>query len=202
MISRFWLFSAIILAGCGGATLANDDSLGVDGGTTADGGTTPTQCLDACIAGELSWGPNGGDTTLQASSHVSACSAYVHQETSESGDLSCTGALSTSCAENGIRSGDLAGAVANADVKSAFAGTTTVFGSDPRGCDGSVTEVTYGGKTIEVGGDSCASRSACGPASTPCVPVPSGLRSLVTLLANLDAQELATPSCQSVFPGR
>ena len=202
MTSRIWLFSAVFLVACGGTTFGSDDSNAADGGTTSDSGTTSPPCLSACIDGELTWGPNGGLTEYaQPSSSVSTCTAYVHRETNESGDLSCTGALSNACSSSSIGAGDIAGAMANADVKAAFAGTTTLFGADQRGCDGIVEAITYGGKTIFVGGD-CKDASNCGAPATACVPVPEGLKTLTQTLYKLDTQEMATPNCQSVFPGR
>jgi hypothetical protein len=86
-------------------------------------------------------------------------------------------------------------------VQAAFAGSTQIYGSDPRGCDGSVLEITYQGKTIDVGGD-CSNGNSCGGASaSTCVPVPAGLKSLATVLQQLDAQELKRNDCASVFPG-
>ncbi|MEO8800714.1 MAG: hypothetical protein ABI551_22680, partial [Polyangiaceae bacterium] len=162
---------------------------------------TPTTCTDgACLSGEVNWGPNGGLVSAVDSSSVSSCTAYVHSR-SESGSgsqLSCTGTLETACSASTIGAAELAAALSNSDVATAFANsaTTKVYGGDSRPCDGSVLQVTYGGKTIDIGSDVC--QNCGGP--TDCTAVPKGLRALATALQNLDTQELATPSCKSVFP--
>lgn len=86
-------------------------------------------------------------------------------------------------------------ALATPDVQAALAGTTTitVYGSDPRGCDGSVLSITAAGKTIDVGGD-CSQAGRCGDPKT-CTPVTPGLRALADALVELDAEELTNGEC-------
>ncbi len=198
-IAKYAAFSALFLIGCGGETVLSTGSSATDGGTHQDSGTPVSPCINTCIDGELSWGQNGGFTDSSAVSNLSSCSAYSHQESSSSsGDLSCTDAMSQDCNASGITAGDVAGAFESADVQAAFAGSTQVYGSDPRGCDGELLQITYQGKSIDVGGD-CSS-GICGP-SSKCVDVPSGLGALADLLIDLDKQELQTKDCASVFPG-
>jgi hypothetical protein len=200
MISRIAVFSSLFLIACGGATLDPTGASASDGGTQQDSGTPVNPCVDACISSDLSWSPNGGLTNSTPSSTLS-CSAYRFDQSSDSGDLSCTDTLANSCSAPGITTGNVAQAFFNADVTAAFAGSTKIYGSDPRGCDGQVLDITYQGKTISVGGD-CSSAGNCGGPSNNCVAVPTGLDALATLLGQLDEQELKTPNCASVFPGR
>jgi hypothetical protein len=200
MVSRLAVISAVFLVACGGETLA-PGSGAADGGTPIDSGTPVNTCISACIDGELAWAPNGGLDAYNPSSSLSGCSAYDYDESSESGDLSCTDTLSTNCNASGITAGDVAGAFYNPDVTAAFAGSTKLYGSDPRGCDGEVLQITYQGKTIAVGGD-CSHANDCGAPNTSCVAVPAGLGALADLLESLDEQEIKTKNCASVFPGR
>ena len=130
------------------------------------------------------------------SSSLGACRQYSHRRSDVA--LVCSVDLGT-CTDPPIAVGDVERALADPDVVAAFAGTTALYGSDPRGCDGSVIDVTVGGKTVEVGGD-CSRASSCGTPSSPCVPVAPGLAALVDLLTKLDTQELATPACTAIFP--
>jgi hypothetical protein len=81
----------------------------------------------------------------------------------------------------------------NSDVYTALAGSTKLYGSDSRPCDGSVMVLTIGSKTLEVGGD-CGSGPGCGQTG-PCVPVPPGLKELVDVLNQLDQEETLDPAC-------
>jgi hypothetical protein len=204
-ITRHALFSAVFLIGCGGATLGGSDSNAADGGTTQDGGTPINNCVSTCIDGDLSWQQSGGLADATESSTLATCAQYTHQESSQSGDLSCTDTLVAVCAEtgpvSGITAGNVAAAFENPDVTAAFAGSTQLYGSDPRGCDGSVLAITYQGKTIDVGGD-CSEANNCGAPSTACVQPAPGLNALAKILVSLDAQEIKTKNCASVFPGR
>jgi hypothetical protein len=201
MISRIALFSGLFLIGCGGATLDPTGADASDGGTQQDSGTVANECPDVCPASELTWGPNGGLSSFNPSSTLD-CSAYRYDQSSDSGDLSCTDTLSLSCTSSAITTPKVAQAFFNADVVAAFAGSTNFYGSDPRGCDGTVLDITFKDKTIEVGGD-CSNGNTCGGVpSNACVPVPAGLSAFATLLQQLDTQELKTTNCASVFPGR
>jgi hypothetical protein len=200
MISRIALFSSLFLIGCGGATLGSSGTGDADGGTYADGGTVANECGDACPSSELSWSPNGGLSDINPSSTLD-CKDYRYDESSDSGDLSCTATLPTDCPASDVSVQEVSSAFFNADVTAAFAGSTKLYGSDPRGCDGSVLDITFQGTTIEVGGD-CSTTGGCGGAPNACVPIPAGLSAFATLLRSLDEQELKTPSCASVFPGR
>lgn len=199
-LAKYALFSAGFLIACGGETLPSTGSAATDSGTPEDSGTVGNPCVDACVSTELSWDLSGG---LTDSSEVStlSCKDYTHQEGNESGDLSCTDTLSGACGSPGITVGQVANAFFAADVQAAFSGSTKLYGSDPRGCDGAVLDITYQSKTIEVGG-SCADGNNCGPSGTPCVDIPAGVKSLAALLRQLDQQELETKNCASVFPGR
>jgi hypothetical protein len=204
-IAKYAAFSASFLIACGGETLPSTGSSAADNGTPIDGGsdsgTGASPCVDACVSTELSWDLNGG---LADSSEVStlSCKSYTHQEDNESGDLSCTDTLSGACGSPGITVGQVANAFFADDVQTAFKGSTPLYGSDPRGCDGAVLDITYQSKTIEVGGDCSDSKSCVGAPPPVCVPIPAGVKALADLLRQLDQQELETKNCASVFPGR
>jgi hypothetical protein len=87
--------------------------------------------------------------------------------------------------------GDLTRALAQPDVAASFGGSTPVFGSDPRGADGSILVVTRpDGTSVGLGG-SCDS-TTCGR------PLTSGLATLQTVLYQLSGQQLADPTCASL----
>lgn len=207
MRSLFAGFLAVFAFACGGTTAPTGATV-TDGGTQGDGGTTQptTACTGNCFPGGLSWGANGGLVAYSDSSRVESCTSYVHSRSDSSGsgggDLSCTATLETACTQGLITTGDLDGALQAADVEAAFASYEpskgpSVFGSDSRPCDGSLLEVAYRGKIVDIGGK-CG--EGCGGTQDTCVEVPSGLRALADLLNALDQQELKTPSCKSVFP--
>ncbi|HEX7666434.1 MAG TPA: hypothetical protein VF407_18035 [Polyangiaceae bacterium] len=191
----FAALSVVSGVACGGTT-ADVSGNGDAGG--GDGGTKPVGCTDgACLDGELDWGANGGLVSAVDSSKLSSCTAYVHSRTdSSSGStLSCTSTLETQCGDTNVTAADVATALQDPDVTTALAGSIKIYGGDTRPCDGSVLEITYQGKTIDVGSDSCEN---CG-GTDGCTPVPKGLRALATTLQNLDTQQLQTPNCKSAF---
>jgi hypothetical protein len=200
-ILKYAAFSAPFLIACGGETLPSTGSSAADSGTPLDSGTTNNPCVDACVTTELSWDLNGGLADFANVSNLT-CTSYTHQEGNESGNLSCTATVSSGCGGSGISVGQVANVFFGDDVQAAFNGSTELYGSDPRGCDGAVLDITYQGKTIEVGGD-CSNGNTCGGVPpNACVPIPAGVQALADLLRQLDQQELETKNCASVFPGR
>jgi hypothetical protein len=84
-------------------------------------------------------------------------------------------------------------AILNQDVQRALAmSTAPLYGTDPRPVDGAVFVVhrMSDGHSFMVGGD-------CG-GTAGCTPTPPGVSSLVTMLQNLDMQELALPGCEAL----
>lgn len=196
-------FLAVFVVACGGTT-ANTGTNVTDGGTTSSDGGTVVSCDPSCFGGDLSWGYNGGLVAYVDSSRINGCTNYVHSRSDSSGtgggDLSCTATLDT-CGST-IGAGNVAAALSASDVAAAFAAYDPskgpkVYGSDSRPCDGALYEVTYQGKTIDIGGK-CG--EGCGGSQDACVEVTNGMRSLQSTLQQLDQQELKTPSCKSVFP--
>lgn len=144
----------------------------------------------------MTWGSTGGLTSFTTASSLKACRTYERTRSTQGGPptLTCTATLD-GCGAAPIAIGDVEAALANPDVTAALAGTTKIYGSDNRPCDGAVESITIGGKTIEVGGE-CSGPGAGGCTATPCVPVPAGLRALVNVLDGLDTQEAtAKPEC-------
>ena len=209
------VFALFFGFGCGGATAGVPSSGGGDGTGPGDPGTgpgpTPTQVptssppvmtgpptqpppCASCLSTTVSWGATGGFVQFQDSSSVSSCSSYVRSRHTNTGTpvVRCTTKLAA-CSASAIGVRDLEAAIANPDVVAALDGATKTYGTDNRPCDGSVTEITVGSKTVEVGGE-CSTTAACTP--SPCVEVPKGLRALADLLDKLDAQvATANPSC-------
>ena len=214
------LFAVFSVVACGGAT-TSVPSAGSDPGTTNDAGTgpgplpsstpapaptppatisphpTPAPPCTECLTTTVSWGLNGGFTSFSTASSLKSCRSYERTRTTENGPpTSICSATLDGCGAAPIAIGNVEAALANPDVTAAFAGTTKTYGSDSRPCDGAVESITIDGKTIEVGGECTGPGGGGGCTQTPCVPVPSGLRALVTLLEDLDKQEASrTPAC-------
>jgi hypothetical protein len=95
-----------------------------------------------------------------------------------------SGRLDVNAVMNAIRSQDVQTALSMA--------TPPLYGIDSRPVDGSVFVLhrASDGHSFMVGSD-------CGGASG-CTPIPAGISSLVTMLRNLDTQELAEPGCEAL----
>jgi len=214
------IFALFSLVACGGATTSVP--AGDDTGTTGDAGTRPTPsptasptampttaptgtsphptpkppppCTD-CLTTTVSWGSNGGLTQFTSSSSLQTCRTYERSRIVGNGapTVVCTAELGA-CASASIAVGDVEAALADPDVTAALAGTTQTYGSDSRPCDGAVLSITVGARTVEVGGECTGPTGGC--TQTPCVPVPTGLRTLANVLQKLDIQEASThPEC-------
>lgn len=171
------------------------------GAGTGTGGTSVVDvpCTD-CLSGTLTWGFTGGFVQYTESSSLSACRSYAHQKTLvvPYGDPTpapqvCAADL-PGCGAGSPGVHEVEQALAHPDVAAALAGTTPLYGTDPRPCDGGVMSIQIGGMTIEVGGE-CGGDDACFASPTPCVPVPAGLRALVNVLEAVDQEELAVATC-------
>jgi hypothetical protein len=126
------------------------------------------------------------------------CSSYTFTRASPAGTLACSSTLP--CYKmNLVTTTEVAAALEDPDVKAALGGGTSVYGSDPRGCDGTVLMLTFGNGAPITLGDDCSPSTGCGlPTPGGCVPVPPGLAALRALLRQLDAQELAQAACAKV----
>lgn len=191
------VFPLILAAACGGAatSLPAGGDAGTDGTPAETSSPAPSTCSD-CLSVEIAWAYDGGLSAYTSSSSLSACRQFTYARSDVT--QRCSVDLGA-CADPPISVADVERALADPDVVAALAGTTQLYGSDPRGCDGAVLDVTVGSRTVEVGGD-CANANSCGPATAPCVPVPPGLAALADLLSRLQTQELATPTCKAIFP--
>jgi hypothetical protein len=102
---------------------------------------------------------------------------------------SCMPAL-PACGAATIDVSDLEAAIAHPDVAAAFA-AGTAFG-EKNVLDGSTTQYSRaGGGSFNVGYD-------CTTASATCTPTPAGVKALVRVIADLNTQQLADPSCAGV----
>jgi hypothetical protein len=90
-----------------------------------------------------------------------------------------------------VTTGDVARALAQPDVAPSFGGSTPVFGSDPRGGDGSILVVTRPeGTSVGLGG-------ACADATCK-RPLTPGLGMLETVLYGLSSQQDTDPTCAAL----
>ena len=90
-----------------------------------------------------------------------------------------------------VTTGDVAHALAQPDVGPSFGGNTPVFGSDPRGADGSILVVTRpDGKSVGIGGP-CAQGNCARP-------VPAGLAMLQSVLDGLSEQQHSDATCAAL----
>ncbi|HVU50207.1 MAG TPA: hypothetical protein VHL80_05955 [Polyangia bacterium] len=86
---------------------------------------------------------------------------------------------------------DLTRALAQPDVAASFGADTPVFGSDPRGSDGSITVVTRPDGTSVGLGEPCF--------STVCDhPLTSAFQTLESVLARISEQQLSDPTCAAL----
>jgi hypothetical protein len=148
----------------------------------ACGGSTSrdsSACSD-CFSGTLAWGSTGGRAPFHYISSLRSCRDYGRSRTVGNEGLAqlCTTTLDP-CGSSTVDIGDVQAALADPDVIAALAGSTKTYGSDSRPCDGSVSDITVNGKTIEVGGECTGVSGRC--ASAPCVAVPAGLRGQVNV---------------------
>ena len=109
-------------------------------------------------------------------------------------EMSCAPAF-PACGGSALDVADVVAALADADVQEGFArsaGATTLpfYGEDQRGGDGPASQITRDGGGGFLIGANCPSAP-----TRPCTPIPPGIVRLLTLLRDLDQQQLADPSC-------
>ena len=160
-------------------------------GPAPDAGTP--DCT-TCFAETLVWGLNGGLRAFEDVSELAPCAHYTHRRRpyGDPGvdELSCDRDL-VAC--NSVAStGAVMTALGHADVQRALGESPVLYGTDPRGVDGTVFRMLLGDKMIEVGG-------SCEGAPPTCMPAPPGVVMLVELLQNIDAAMLMTEECAD-FP--
>ncbi|MEI8259501.1 MAG: hypothetical protein WCJ30_27865 [Deltaproteobacteria bacterium] len=163
--------------------------------TSPPDGTGDVPAVDGGCAFDTSYhyGSIGGFRVAQEDSTLSPQATWSHTRTPVSGSpASCTQTIP--CGTSGLLDVRVVvAAIGAADVQAAMAlGTDTLYGIDSRPVDGSVFSFQRAsdGHSILVGGD-------CG-ASTSCRAIPPGVAALVTVLRNLDVQELALPGCEAL----
>lgn len=152
---------------------------------------SPPSACPSCVA-TVAWRADGGLGAYQEQSLLSSCSTYSRTRTTSTATQQCTAQLGI-CSSPRKSVAMILAALATPDVQAALAGTTMLYGSDPRGCDGSVLSITASNKTVDVGGD-CSQAGRCGGPTT-CTPVPPGLRALADALVELDREELTNGEC-------
>jgi hypothetical protein len=208
------LFFSFFLAACSGSssdgavvdggdsgTDGTADGVVVDSAAPGEGGDTgldappppDTACTD-CIGASLTWGNTGGFTAYDDTSALAPCKTYTrtreHHDV-DAGTQGCTTEVAACGASDVVGLSQIESALAHPDAVAAFAAAPVLYGRDTRPVDGSVFQITYGGRTVTVGQD-------CGSAS-PCTPIPAGVQALETVLQNLDFQELSKDPCVAVF---
>ena len=200
----FTLFLAACSSSSSGETVADSGTDGtadgssdgsIDGSPETTLDTPPSDACTDCIGAQLSWGSNGGLVAYRDSSALAPCKTYthtrVHYDMDVGGPQSCTTEVAACGATDVVGLTQIEAALANPDVVAAFAAAPVLYGRDTRPSDGSVFEITYGGRTVSVGLD-------CDETG-PCTAIPAGVKALETVLQNLDVQELSKDACVAVF---
>ena len=179
-------------AGARGGDGGRSGSAGGAGAAGAGGSCAP------CLAASLDWGNSGGLVARSDRSMLSPCNAYRHTRTTFGGGggapapaLACDRMLP--CMGSGLHGiGDVIAALDHADVETALAKGTVLFGVDSRPLDGQVFEIKVGKSTITVG-------NACPPPSSSCTPIPPGVNTLAQLLRDIDEEQLNLTPCAGMF---
>lgn len=206
------IFFGFLFAACGGTVTGPSDSAGngtpqtqptgsssssppvptATATTVPTASTKPSPPVPLCFP-NVGWGPDGGFTESSQESLLSGCPIhYSFTRTGVGGNASCQAALPT---KSGISAADVANALSAPGVDAAFSSGKT-FGSDPRGCDGTILRVTFGARRIFVGGD--CSAPSCGTPPGSCTPVPPSIAKLVDLLHTIEEEEMKTPACSKL----
>lgn len=191
-MKRTLLLTALMgLMACGGVT-----TVGADGGT---GGTVSVPCTE-CLTETVSWGPNGGLVVSSDASSLAACRTFRHTRTPSGSSVpskECSVEIG-GCDAEPIAVHEVEIALAHPDVVAALAGSTSLYGTDPRPCDGTVLSISVGERGFFVGG-ACGAGEGCF-AGESCVPIPAGVSALADLLGKLEQQSLKVGECAQVFP--
>lgn len=174
---------------------------GTTGSTTSDSTTSsgvitvvPVPCVD-CLSEPIRWGYTGGLAEYTETESLTDCRTFTWTRTqaftSPVGDATCSNELG-GCNAPPLSIHHVETALAHPDVIAAFAGSTTLYGTDPRPCDGSVFTITKGETTISLGGD-CGTTSGC-IQGQPCIQPPPGLRELQDVLIAVGEQQACAPA--------
>lgn len=167
-----------------------------DGGSGDAGDTdagAPGECSACLVAPALDWGNEGGFTAFTERSSLSPCNAYTRRRMPRGGaELECSDEVPCDGATDAVVMRDVLDALAHPDVVAALAAAPVVYGRDRRPLDVPVFTFARGGEAVAVG-------SPC-MGDPRCVPIPDGVRALVTLLVALDTERLAEEPCASTFP--
>jgi hypothetical protein len=201
------MMTLILLGACGGSVAPASSS--TDGGT---GGTTsptppappapptpppPKGTCNDCLGDTLLWYSDGGEVAYTGHSQISACRTYTHERIPSDPKvptLACTTQVGD-CGSKPVSVREIEAALAHPDVVAALSSETSLYGSDPRGCDGTVLRVQVGTKLLEIG-DDCSQAGNCG-GSHACTPVTTGLQALADVLSLVDKQELEKVECSA-----
>lgn len=189
---------ALTLAACGGTVTdaADASSDGSVPDVADDVGADAAGCVSACLGARLDWEWNGGLALYYDKSAALPCNTYQRQRFGTPNDTTPTLACSSTIrhcggdvvdGSNAIAIEEIASAVADAEVQTAFAHAPVLYGIDPRAYDGQVFRITMGTKMIEVGG-------ACG-STAGCKAAPAGVQALATLLQELDTRKTGADAC-------
>jgi hypothetical protein len=163
-----------------------------EAGHCALGPAVPRDDCTRCFDATLTWGLDGGLMSYRDRSELRTCARYTHSRMPEGEptvdpiscqrDLVACNAVASTSAVNS--------ALSKPDVASALRESPVLYGTDPRGMDGTVFQLEFGTRVIEVGG-------SCEGAGPNCIPPPPGVQALVDLLRTIDEQMLSTEECSA-----
>jgi hypothetical protein len=166
------------------------------------GGDACTTCGACQLDATYRFTTNGGLGAYRDATVLSPPASYLYQRKPEGlpvPERSCAPAF-PACGSAALDVGDVMAALADPDVKQAFAQSLGVaplpfYGVDYRGGDGAADQITRdGGGGFLIGGPCPSAPTA------PCTPIPAGLSRLVSTLRALDQQQLADPTCDFTRP--
>jgi len=161
----------------------------VEGSARTDAGTDGGED-DACVASTLAWRQDGGLVAYYDQHSLSPCRGFALARTTPGSEGKVTAQCENEIAASAeVSVADVNAALAHADVVAALAGSTVLYGGDPRVLDGTVFHLELEGHVLEVGSD-CGQPTTC--------PIPPGLLVLRETLDALGAQQRALDSCKAL----